>query len=133
LQSFENSTWKIVPSCDLRIECEQAAWIDRAQLPRHRHRARELYYAVDDEHEEKQSLDDAMCILHALRRSLTAVDRLSRANVIWVAEEVRDAIVDENRHLPTRSGQSVKNAMLRPLDPWADFSAVPTSFASFHC
>jgi hypothetical protein len=33
-------------------------------------RARELYYAVDDELEEKQSLEDAMCILHALRRSL---------------------------------------------------------------
>jgi hypothetical protein len=33
-------------------------------------RARELYYAVDDELEEKQSLDDAMSILHALRRSL---------------------------------------------------------------
>jgi len=32
--------------------------------------ARELYYAVDDELEEKQSLEDAMCILHALRRSL---------------------------------------------------------------
>jgi hypothetical protein len=33
-------------------------------------RERELYYAVDDELEEKQSLDDAMSILHALRRSL---------------------------------------------------------------
>ena len=33
-------------------------------------RARELYHAVDDELEEKESLDDAMCILHVLRRSL---------------------------------------------------------------
>ena len=33
-------------------------------------RARELYYAASDELEEKDSLDDAMCILHALRRSL---------------------------------------------------------------
>ena len=33
-------------------------------------RARELYYAAGDEQEEKQSLDDAMCILRALRRSL---------------------------------------------------------------
>jgi hypothetical protein len=33
-------------------------------------RARELYYADSDELEEKESLDDAMCILHALRRSL---------------------------------------------------------------
>ena len=33
-------------------------------------RARELYYAVDDELEEKQSLEDAMSILHALRRSM---------------------------------------------------------------
>jgi hypothetical protein len=33
-------------------------------------RARELYYAVGDDTEERDSLDDAMCILHALRRSL---------------------------------------------------------------
>jgi len=33
-------------------------------------RARKLYYAVADELEEKESSDDAMCILHALRRSL---------------------------------------------------------------
>jgi hypothetical protein len=33
-------------------------------------RGRELYYAVDDDLEEKESLDDAMSILHALRRSL---------------------------------------------------------------
>jgi hypothetical protein len=32
-------------------------------------RARELFYAVGEE-EERESLDDAMCILHALRRSL---------------------------------------------------------------
>jgi hypothetical protein len=33
-------------------------------------RARELYYAVGNDTEERDSLDDAMCILHALRRSL---------------------------------------------------------------
>lgn len=33
-------------------------------------RARELYYAVGHDTEERDSLDDAMCILHALRRSL---------------------------------------------------------------
>jgi hypothetical protein len=33
-------------------------------------RARELFYAVGDDAEEGESLDDAMCILHALRRSL---------------------------------------------------------------
>lgn len=33
-------------------------------------RARGLYYADSDDLEEKESLDDAMCILHALRRSL---------------------------------------------------------------
>jgi hypothetical protein len=33
-------------------------------------RALELYYAVGDDLEEKESLDDAMCVLHALRRSL---------------------------------------------------------------
>ena len=33
-------------------------------------RAQELYYAVGDDLEEKESLDDAMCIIHALRRSL---------------------------------------------------------------
>jgi len=33
-------------------------------------RLRELYLAVDDELEEKERVDNAMCILHALRRSL---------------------------------------------------------------
>ena len=33
-------------------------------------RARELFYGVGDDAEEGESLDDAMCILHALRRSL---------------------------------------------------------------
>ena len=33
-------------------------------------RARELLYASGDKIEEKESLDDAMCILHALRSSL---------------------------------------------------------------
>lgn len=33
-------------------------------------RARELFYASGDKFEEKESLDDAMCILHALRSSL---------------------------------------------------------------
>jgi hypothetical protein len=32
--------------------------------------ARELFYAVGDEAEEGECLDDAMCILHALRSSL---------------------------------------------------------------
>jgi len=33
-------------------------------------RARELFYATGNEAEEGESLDDAMCILHALRNSL---------------------------------------------------------------
>jgi hypothetical protein len=33
-------------------------------------RARELFYAFGDEAEERESLDDTMCILHALRSSL---------------------------------------------------------------
>ena len=33
-------------------------------------RLRELFYAVGDDAEEGGRLDDAMCILHALRRSL---------------------------------------------------------------
>ena len=35
-------------------------------------RARELFYATGNEAEEGESLDDAMCILHALRNSLEA-------------------------------------------------------------
>jgi hypothetical protein len=33
-------------------------------------RARELFYTSGDRFEEKESLDDALCILHALRSSL---------------------------------------------------------------
>jgi hypothetical protein len=33
-------------------------------------RARELFYATEDDAEEGESLDDAMCILHALSSSL---------------------------------------------------------------
>jgi hypothetical protein len=33
-------------------------------------RARELFYTSGDRFEEEESLDDALCILHALRRSL---------------------------------------------------------------
>jgi hypothetical protein len=33
-------------------------------------RAGELFYTSGDRFEEEESLDDAMCILHALRRSL---------------------------------------------------------------
>ena len=44
-------------------------------------RARELFYAVGDDAEEGERLDDAMCILHALRRSLkhrpSAIQRTS--------------------------------------------------------
>jgi hypothetical protein len=42
-------------------------------------RVRELYYAVGDEAEEGESLDDAMCILRALRSSLKrrAIQRTS--------------------------------------------------------
>jgi hypothetical protein len=43
--------------------------------------ARELFYAVGDDAEEGESLDDAMCILNALRSSLkhrpTAVQRMN--------------------------------------------------------
>jgi hypothetical protein len=44
-------------------------------------RARELFYASGDKSEEEESLDDALCILHALRSSLkrspTAIQRTS--------------------------------------------------------
>jgi hypothetical protein len=44
-------------------------------------RARELFYASGDKTEEEESLDDALCILHALRSSLkrssTAIQRTS--------------------------------------------------------
>ena len=33
-------------------------------------RERQLYYAAEEDLEEKESLDDAMCILQTLRRSL---------------------------------------------------------------
>ena len=33
-------------------------------------RARELFYTSEDRFEEEESLDDAMCVLHALRSSL---------------------------------------------------------------
>ena len=33
-------------------------------------RARQLFYTSGDSSEEQENLDDAMCILHALRRSL---------------------------------------------------------------
>ena len=33
-------------------------------------RVRELFYASGDKFEEEESLDDAMCVLHALRSSL---------------------------------------------------------------
>ena len=46
-------------------------------------RKRELYSICDDRFEEKESLDDALCILHALRSSLkrrpTAVRETNRA------------------------------------------------------
>jgi hypothetical protein len=44
-------------------------------------RVHELFYASGDKIEEEESLDDAMCILHALRSSLkhrpTAVQKMS--------------------------------------------------------
>jgi hypothetical protein len=44
-------------------------------------RARELFYATGNEAEERESLDGAMCILHALRSSLkhrpTSVDNIN--------------------------------------------------------
>jgi hypothetical protein len=47
-------------------------------------RRQELYSISDDRFEEKESLDDAMCILHALRSSLkrspTAVRETNRVN-----------------------------------------------------
>jgi hypothetical protein len=70
-RALETQTWKdlyLAAICESnldklpgRIDDAEAALVIRA---------RELYYAVDDELEEKQSLEDAMCILDALRRSL---------------------------------------------------------------
>lgn len=46
-------------------------------------RARELFYAADDDGEEGQSLDDALCVLHALHSSLkrrpTAVEGIHKS------------------------------------------------------
>ena len=43
--------------------------------------ARELFYTAGDSAEERESLDDAMCILHALRNSLkhrpTAIQKMN--------------------------------------------------------
>ena len=50
--------------------------------------ARELFYAAGDDGEEGESLDDAMCILHALRSSLkrrpTAVPATNRDNQLML-------------------------------------------------
>jgi hypothetical protein len=71
-RSFKNQSWKdlyqaAIYESDLnrlpkRIEDAEGALIICA---------RELFYgAGDDDGEEAESLDDAMCILHALRSSL---------------------------------------------------------------
>jgi hypothetical protein len=47
-------------------------------------RARQLFYTSEDSSEEQESLDDALCILHALRSSLkhrpTAVPATNRVH-----------------------------------------------------
>jgi hypothetical protein len=42
-------------------------------------RMRELFYASGDKFEEQDSLDDAMCILHALRSSLKSRPSIIRS------------------------------------------------------
>jgi hypothetical protein len=52
-------------------------------------RARELFYTSGDNVEEQDSLDDAMCILHALRNSLkrrpTAVPATNRVSQLMLS------------------------------------------------
>jgi len=52
-------------------------------------RARHLYYTSGDSSEEQESLDDALCILHALRSSLkrrpTAVPATNRVNQLMLS------------------------------------------------
>jgi hypothetical protein len=71
LQRFENPiVERPLPSCDLRVGFEQLLGrIDEAEAALEIC-ARELFHAAGDDGEEGESLDDAMCILHALRNSL---------------------------------------------------------------
>ena len=52
-------------------------------------RARQLFYTSEDSSEEQESLDDALCILHALRSSLkhrpTAVPATNRVNQLMLS------------------------------------------------
>jgi hypothetical protein len=52
-------------------------------------RVRELFYTSGDKFEEDESLDDAMCVLHALRSSLkrrpTAVPATNRVNQLMLS------------------------------------------------
>jgi len=54
-------------------------------------RARDLFYSSGDRFEEEESLDDAMCVLNALRSSLKCrALLLLKARVIRIIQEVRD-------------------------------------------
>jgi hypothetical protein len=52
-------------------------------------RARQLFYTSGDSNEEQESLDNALCILHALRSSLkrrpTAVPATNRVNQLMLS------------------------------------------------
>lgn len=66
-----NSTWKdlyhaAIHESDLNKLPERITDAEIALVLR----ARELFYTSDDRIGEEESLDDAMCILHALRNSL---------------------------------------------------------------
>ena len=69
--SFCAQTWKdlyqaAIHESDLNRLPERIADAEIALVLR----ARELFYTSDDRIEEGESLDDAMCVLHALRSSL---------------------------------------------------------------
>jgi hypothetical protein len=70
-KNLKNASWKdlyqiAIYESDLNKLPERINDADTAILMR----ARELFYAADNDGEECESLDAAMCILHALRSSL---------------------------------------------------------------
>lgn len=71
MNAHPNSTWKdlfhaAIHESDLNKLSERITDAEIALVVR----ARELFYTSDDRIGEEESLDDAMCILHALRSSL---------------------------------------------------------------
>jgi hypothetical protein len=57
-------------------------------------RARELFYTSGDDGEEGESLDNAMCILHALRRSLSrgTLGVAPRTDAVTVTQKIGSSL-----------------------------------------